>query len=57
MNRGRIEALTDGIFAIILTLPVIELRTPETHLKRRVAYNIIPSGLNRPEKIFRFKIK
>lgn len=32
MNKGRIEGLTDAVFAIIMTLLVIEIRTPEVHL-------------------------
>ncbi len=35
MSKGRLEALTDGIFAIVLTLLVLDLRVPE--LPRHVA--------------------
>jgi uncharacterized membrane protein len=31
MNKIRLEALTDGIFAIVMTLLVIEIKVPELH--------------------------
>jgi uncharacterized membrane protein len=31
MNKIRLEAITDGIFAIVMTLLVIEIRVPELH--------------------------
>lgn len=31
MNRQRLEALTEGIFAIVMTLLVIEIKVPEIH--------------------------
>ena len=29
MNKSRIEALTDGIFAVVMTLTVLEFKVPE----------------------------
>jgi TMEM175 potassium channel family protein len=29
LNKGRLEALTDGVFAIVLTLLVLDIRVPE----------------------------
>lgn len=31
MNKTRVEALSDGIFAIVLTLLIIEIKVPELH--------------------------
>ena len=31
MNKGRIEAFSDGVIAIIITIMVLELRVPEQH--------------------------
>ena len=31
MTKGRIEAFSDGVLAIIITIMVLELRVPETH--------------------------
>lgn len=31
MNKARIDALSDGIFAIVMTLLVIEIKVPEVH--------------------------
>ena len=31
MNKQRVEALSDGIFAIVLTLLIIEIKVPELH--------------------------
>ncbi len=33
MSKHRIDALTDGIFAVAMTLLVIELKLPESHLR------------------------
>lgn len=30
MNKGRVEAYTDAVVAIILTIMVLEFKTPET---------------------------
>lgn len=30
MNKGRVEAFTDGVVAIILTIMILEFKTPET---------------------------
>ncbi|MFT9353950.1 MAG: TMEM175 family protein, partial [Lacticaseibacillus paracasei] len=30
MNKGRVEAFTDAVVAIILTIMVLEFKTPET---------------------------
>ena len=29
MNKSRVEALTDGIFAVVMTLTVLEFKVPE----------------------------
>lgn len=31
MDKNRLEAISDGVFAIILTILVLELRVPEIH--------------------------
>ncbi len=46
MNKTRLENLTDGVFAIILTLLVLELKIPEhaTHANLMEAlYDMIPT--------------
>ena len=31
MSKGRLEAFSDGVLAIIITIMVLELRCPTTH--------------------------
>lgn len=31
MNKNRLEALSDGVFAIVMTLLIIDIKVPETH--------------------------
>lgn len=37
MNKSRMEAFSDGVIAIIITIMVLELRTPEGHEWRELA--------------------
>ncbi len=35
MGKGRLEAFSDGVIAIIITIMVLELKTPEERRCRR----------------------
>ncbi len=41
MNKSRLEAFSDGVFAIIITIMVLELKIPES-VERRVLLPLVP---------------
>ena len=45
MNKGRIEAFSDGVIAIIITIMVLELKTPH-HATLDVLKPLIPTALS-----------
>jgi uncharacterized membrane protein len=40
LNKGRLEALTDGVFAIVMTLLVIDIKVPEMASQTLSAYDL-----------------
>ncbi|WP_082409167.1 TMEM175 family protein [Secundilactobacillus paracollinoides] len=42
MNKGRLEAFTDAILAIIMTIMVLELHTPEGFTLAAIQNELIP---------------
>lgn len=52
MPKTRIEALSDGVFAIVLTLLIIEIKVPELHLDHAISDLELFSELTRLIPLF-----
>jgi uncharacterized membrane protein len=54
LPRNRIEALTDGVFAVAITLLVLDIKVPE--LPQDEARNEINAGGPPPAEVSRFMV-
>ena len=44
MDKGRLEAFSDGVIAIIITIMVLEMKVPRTAATLRALEPVLPSS-------------